>query len=193
MKSIFLSFLFFFPSLLFSQTDSRFESIGKNTSELLIKREKIDQSKFALQLKKLYPGEDFSNFKDSPAEFILGMLHHSELELPVTWNELITQINDFGIDPNSKFYKTYFHKTGVDTYIVTSVIKSKSTYIIFSYNLLEWEKDLYISRFYKELKKFDTIEETEANLFTIVKEEMEKELKNLEETEDIIFFPTSNE
>lgn len=192
MKSIFLILLLLFNSILFSQADSRVESIGKNTSELLIQRGKIDQSKNALSLQNLYPNEDLSKFKDSPAEIILGILHHQELQLPIIWNDLIKQFDDLGIDKNSIYHNTYFYKTGVDTYIVTSVIKSESTYIIFSYNLLEWKKDLYISRFYKELRKFDNIDDTEANLFIIIKEEIEKELGNTE-GEDVLIFPTSNE
>ncbi len=191
MKRIFLIFLLIITQKLFSQSNEKIENISRNTSELLLKKENIDNYKYAIKIKSLYPNEDFSKFKDSPAEAVLGMLHQSELELPKIWNELVKKIIEYKTDKTAKYFTTYYHKMGVDNYIVTSVIKTDSKYFAFSYNLLEWGKDIYISRFYKEIKEFENIEEIEANPFTIIQEEMQNELNenNNNDSEEIIINP----
>lgn len=71
MKRIYFIFLLLiFSQNLFSQTDSKIESVGKLTSELLINKQSNDTFKYALKIKSLYPDEDFSEFEDSPAEVI---------------------------------------------------------------------------------------------------------------------------
>lgn len=176
MKKIYIIFLLIIAQTLFSQKDNRIENISKATSLLLIKGDNIDNFKYAIKIKSLYPNDDFSKFKDSPAEVILNMLHGAELELPKAWNELIKESNKYKIDKTAEYVLTYNHKMGVDNYIVTSVIKSNSKYYAFSYNLLEWGKDIYVSRFYKKVLEYKTIEELDSNPFIIIQEEMQKEL-----------------
>jgi len=56
----------------------KIDSIGKNVSELLIQRGIIEDSKYAIKIKNLFPDEDFSKFEDSPAELLLNiyMVHN---------------------------------------------------------------------------------------------------------------------
>ena len=183
MKRIYFIFLLLiFSQNVFSQTDSKIKSVGKLTSELLINKQSIDTFKYALKIKSLYPDEDFSKFEDSPAEVMLEMLHYAELELPETWNNLIKVANRLKIDENSEYISSYNQKISQDSYIVSSVIKSQSKYFVFSYNLMEWDKEIYIFRFYKEIKEFQNIEEIELNPFIIIDNELEKEINELEET-----------
>lgn len=181
MKSILFIFFLFAYNNIFSQIDDKIIEIGKNTSELLIQRKSIENSKYALKLEKLYPEQDFAKFKDSPAEFILGMLRGAELQLPITWNEIKSQAENLKMGKNATYQTAYFNKGGVDNYVVTCIIKSESSYFIFSFNLLKWNQEIYISRFYKEIRKYNTIEEVESNLFSIVNDENNKDLQELEE------------
>lgn len=182
MKKIYFIFLLLlFSQNLFSQTDSRIENIGKLTSELLINKKSIDNFKYAIKIKSLYPDEDFSKFEDSPAEVILGMLYGAELELPKTWNNLLKETNQLKIDENSVYIRTYSYKMNNDSHIVSSVIKSNSKFYLFSFNLLEWDKDIYISRLYKEIKEFKNIEDIELNPFIIIDNEIQKEIIELGE------------
>ena len=147
MKKIYFIFLLFiFSQNLFSQNDNRIENIGKLTSELLINKNSIENFKYAIKLKSLYPDEDFSKFEDSPAEVILAMLYGAELELPNTWNNILQESNQFKIDNKSVYINTYYYKMSNDSYIVSSVIKSQDKFYLFSYNLLEWDKDIFSSR-----------------------------------------------
>lgn len=183
MKRIYFIFLLLIISQnVFSQTDNKIKSVGKLTSELLINKQSIDTFKYAIKIKSLYPDEDFSEFEDSPAEVILEMLHYAELELPETWNNLIKVANRLKINENSEYISSYNQKISKDSYIVSSVIKSQSKYFVFSYNLMEWDKEIYIFRFYKEIKEFQNIEEIELNPFIIIDNELEKEINELEET-----------
>jgi|SRR5690554_354463 len=182
MKKIYLIFLLLvFSQNLFSQKDDRIESIGKLTSELLINKKSIDNFKYAIKIKSLYPDEDFSKFEDSPAEVILAMLYGAELELPKIWNNLLKESNEFKIDENSVYINTYYYRMRKDSHIVSSVVKSDSKFYLFSYNLLEWDKDIYISRFYKELKEFQNVEDIESNPFIIIDNELEKEMNEFDE------------
>ena len=182
MKKIFLTFLLLLMyQTVFSQKDNRIENISKQLSELLTERKKIDDFKYVIRIKNLYPNEDFSNVEDSPAELILGMLYGAELELPKTWNELLKVSSQFKINKNSNYINTYSYKMGVDNYIASTVIKSQSKYYVFSYNLLEWGNDIYISRFYKELKEFEILEKIELNPFIIIDDEVQKELNEMDD------------
>ena len=182
MKKIFLTFLLLLIyQTVFSQKDDRIENISKQLSELLTERKKIDDFKYVIRIKNLYPNEDFSNVEDSPAELILGMLYGAELELPKTWNELLKVSSQFKINKNSNYINTYSYKMGVDNYIVSTVIKSQSKYYVFSYNLLEWGNDIYISRFYKELKEFERLEKIELNPFIIIDDEVQNELNEMDD------------
>lgn len=183
MKKIYLIFLLIIAQTLFSQKDDRIENIGKATSQLLIKGGNTDNFKYAIKIKSMYPDDDFSKFKDSPAEVILNMLHKSELDLPKVWNELIKESAKYKIDKTAKYLLTYNHKMGVDNYIATSVIESESKYYAFSYNLLVWGKDIYISRFYKKVMEFETIEQIDSNPFVIIQEEMQSELNETDEND----------
>lgn len=179
-KMYFIFLLFIFSQNLFSQNDNRIENIGKLTSELLINKNSIENFKYAIKLKSLYPDEDFSKFEDSPAEVILGMLYAAELELPNTWNNILQESSQFKIDNKSVYLNTYYYKMRNDIYIVSSVIKSHDKFYLFSYNLLEWDKGIFISRFYKELKEFQNIEDIELNPFIIIDNEL-NETKTSEE------------
>lgn len=191
MKNIYLSFSLIVAQTLLSQKDYRIENIGKATSQLLIKGENIDNFKYAINIKSLYPNEDFSKFEDSPADVILNMLHGAELELPKAWNELERESSEHKIDKTSKYIFTYNHKMGVDNYIATSVIESQSKYYVFSYNLLQWGTDMYISRFYKKVIEFEAMEQIDSNPFVIIQEEMKKELNDIDEndSEEILIGP----
>ncbi|WP_293915961.1 MULTISPECIES: hypothetical protein [unclassified Sphingobacterium] len=175
-KFYFFFILSIFSQKLFSQNDSRIENIGKLTSELLINKNNIENFKYAIKLKNLYPDEDFSKFEDSPAEVILRMLYGAELELPHTWNNLLQESNRFKIDNKSVYINTYYYTMSNDSHIVSSVIKSQDKFYLFSYNLLEWDKDIYISKFYKELKEFKNIQDIELNPFIIIDNELQKEM-----------------
>lgn len=182
MKKIFLTFLLLLIyQTVFSRKEDRIENISKQLSELLTERKKIDDFKYVIRIKNLYPNEDFSNVEDSPTELILGMLYGAELELPKTWNELLKVSSQFKINKNSNYINTYSYKMGVDNYIVSTVIKSQSKYYVFSYNLLEWGNDIYISRFYKELKEFESLEKIELNPFIIIDDEVQKELNEMDD------------
>lgn len=180
MKRIYFIFLLLIISQnVFSQADNKILNIGKLTSELLINKQSVDTFKYAIKIKSLYPDEDFSKFEDSPAEGMLEMLHYAELLLPETWNNLIKVANRLKIDENSEYISSYNQKISQDSYIVSSVIKSQSKYFVFSYNLMEWDKEIYIFRFYNEIMEFQNIEEIELNPFIIIENELEKEITNL--------------
>lgn len=188
MKNTFLIFLILLISQsIFSQEDNRLAEIGQQTSDLLIQGEHIDDFQYAIKIKSLYPDEDFSQFEDSPAEFILNMLFHAELELPEIWNELLNRANQYKIDKRSNYVSTFFSKIGGDTYVVSSVIESQSKYYMFSYNLLEWDKDIYISRFFKEIKEFENFEDIESDPFSIIENEIQNELNEMDDN----FLPES--
>lgn len=180
MKLILVIISLFTHNILLSQVNTKVEDIGKKTTEFLIQRGNIEDFKYALKVKSLFPKEDFSSFKDSPAEFIVEMLQGSELELPVAWNELKVKANKLNIDANSSYHETYFDKKGSDNYVVTCVIKSASDYFTFSFNLLQWEKDIYISRFYKDVRRYKSIKEVKTNLYSIVDDEIEQEIQEME-------------
>ena len=182
MKKVFLTFLLLLIyQTLFSQKDDRIEDISKQLSELLMERKKIEDFKYVIKIKSLYPDEGLSNVKDSPAELILGMLYRAELELPKTWNKILKVSSQFKINKNSNYINTYSHKMGVDNYIVSTVIKAQSKYYVFSYNLLEWGNDIYISRFYKELKEFESLEKIDLNPFIIIDDEVQSEFNEMDD------------
>lgn len=171
-----------FNITLFAQDkkETTIEDIGKHLSELLINREAIKESKYAINVEKLFPNEDFSAFKDSPSGFILAVLYESQQALPETWNKILLQANNFGINASAKHFETYYVQTNKDNFVLTCVIKQSSKYFIFSVTILRWEDDKYVSRIYKKIKEIKNKKELEKNLFIIVDEEISQELKEME-------------
>lgn len=182
MKKKFLIALFILLSkFLLAQDEKRIEAIGSQFSELLIQQNNLDSFKYAIRIKNLFPDKDFSKFEDSPAEFIVAMLYGAEIELPRKWDSLLKLASENKIDNNAAYVVTYYYKIGVDNYIISSVIKSNYKYYVFSYNLLEWGNEIYISRIYKELKEFENLDEIKTNPFIIIDNEIQEELKELDD------------
>jgi len=160
------------------------EEIGKHLSELLISRGDINESPFAIKIERLYPDENFYEFKDSPAEFILAMLYGAQLLLPKTWTELLSQADSLGVNKNAKYLKTYYDQKSSDSFVLTCVLKQSSKYYAFSSMVLNWEDEKYIMRIFKKMKKYDSKKELEENLYSIVIEEYLKEMEELELKEE---------
>lgn len=181
---IFITFCLsvFLTADLFAQENTNtIEEIGKHLSELLISRGNIDESQYAIKIERLFPDkEDFSEFEDSPAEFILSMLYGAEQILPEIWSELLLQADSLNITENAKYFETYYSQTSTDTFVLTCVLIQSSKYYAFSSVVLEWEKDKYVMRIYKKMKEYSNKEELEENIFSIVREEYLEELKEME-------------
>lgn len=174
-------------TLLAQENTTTIEEIGKHLSELLIGRGNIDESQYAIKIERLFPNEDFAEFEDSPAEFILSMMYGAELILPEIWSGLLLQADSLNITENAKHFKTYYNETGNDTFLLTSVLKQSSKYYAFSSIVLEWEKDKYVMRIYKKMKEYNNVEELEENVFSIAREEYLEEMKEMEEIENSLF------
>lgn len=173
----FLIALFVGKGTMFAQ-ETTIEEIGKHLSELLISRGNIEESQYAIKIERLYPNkEDFSEFEDSPAEYILSLLYGAEQILPETWGELLLQADSLNITENAKYFKTYY-QTNNDTFLLTCVLKQSSKYYAFSSIVLEWGKDQYVMRIYKKMKEYNNIKELEDNIYSIVREEELKEMES---------------
>jgi len=174
--------LFISKGTLFAQENTdEIEEIGKHLSELLISRGNIDESQYAIKIERLFPNkEDFSEFEDSPAEFILSMLYGAEQILPEIWRELLLQADSLNVTENAKYFKTYYNQVANDTFLLTCVLVQSSKYYAFSFIVLEWENDKYVMRIYKKMKEYNNKEELEENIFSIVGEEHLEELKEME-------------
>ena len=185
---VFLIALFVSSGTLFAQKDETktIEEIGKHLSELLISRGDINESPFAIKIKRLYPDEDFSKFEDSPAEFILAMLCGAELVLPETWAGLLTQADSLGVNKNAKYLKTYYDQKRSDNFLLTCVLKQSSKYYAFSAIVLGWEDNKYVMRLFKKMKEYTNKKELEGNIFSIATEEHLEELKEMEMEEDFM-------
>src|SRR5690554_6278246 len=109
-------------TLLAQENTTTIEEIGKHLSELLISRGNIDESQYAIKIERLFPNEDFAEFEDSPAEFILSMMYGAELILPEIWSGLLLDRKSLNINENAKYFKTYDNETGNDTFLLTSVL-----------------------------------------------------------------------
>ena len=161
------------------------EKIGKHLSELLISRGDIEKSPFAINIERLFPDENFSEFEDSPAGLIVAMLYGAQLTLPETWAELLLQADSLGVNKNAKYLKTYYEQRNKDNFVLTCVLKQSSKYYAFSSVVLGWEDDKYVMRLYKKMKEYNNKKELEENLFSIVIEEHLEELKQMEMEDDI--------
>lgn len=162
------------------------EKIGKHLSELLIDRGDIRESPFAVNIERLFPDKDFSEYKDSPAEFILGMLYGSQQILPEVWAGLLLQADSLNINNNAKYMETYYEQKRKDNFVLTCVVEQSSKYYAFSAVVLGWKEDRYVLRIYKKIKEYKNKKELKKNLFSIVTEEHLEELKEMESEEGII-------
>ena len=141
---LFLSFLFFIYSSVYGQkelsTDTTQintpEGIGQYLSELVINRCDIDKSSVALNLNKMLPNEDFSKYKDSPANFILSALISSQYLVTINWNKLLFNADNLLINSNSKYISTYFVQTNKDKYSCIAILKSASKFYSLKFDLL---------------------------------------------------------
>jgi hypothetical protein len=184
----FLIVLFVGNETLFAQKNetNTIEEIGKHLSELLISRGDIEKSPFAINIKRLFPDEDFSKFEDSPAEFILAMLYGAQLTLPETWAGLLLQADSLGVNKKAKYLKTYYDQKRSDNFLLTCVLKQSSKYYAFSAIVLGWEDDKYVMRLFKKMKEYNNMKELEENIFSIAIEEHLEELKEIEMEEDFM-------
>ncbi len=175
--------LFVGNGTLFAQKNktNTIEEIGKYLSELLISRGDISESPLAINIERLFPDEDFSKFKDSPAEFILATLYGAQLLLPQTWAELLLHADSLGVNKNAKHLKTYYNQRNKDNFILACVLKQSSKYYVFNSVVLGWGGDKYVMRIYKKMKVYNNKKELEENLFSIAAEEHLEELKEMEE------------
>lgn len=157
------------------------EEIGKHLSELLINRGDISESPFAIDIERLFPEKDFTDYEDSPAQFILASLYGAQLILPETWSALLSQADSLNVNKDATYLKTYYDQRTNDCFILTCVLKQSSDYYTFSCVVLGWEDDRYIMRIYKKMKKFNNKKELKKNIFSIVMEERMEELKEIKE------------
>jgi hypothetical protein len=190
----FLIALFVSNGILFAQKDetNAIEEIGKHLSELLISRGDIEKSPFAINIERLFPDEDFSEFEDSPAKFILAMLYGAQLTLPETWAGLLLQADSLGVNKNAKYLKTYFEQKRSDNFLLICVLEQSSKYYAFSSTVLGWEDDKYVMRLFKKMKEFNDKQELEENIFSIAIEEHLEELKEMEMEGDFMNLDLEN-
>ncbi len=153
------------------------EEVGRHISELLVNRENIEESPFAINVDRLFPDKDFSKYEDSPAEFILAMLYGSQQILPATWTELLSQADSLNLNKDAKYLKTYYKEGAKDSFVLTCVLKQSSKYYAFSAIVLGWEDEKYVMRIFKKMKEYDKIKELKKNIFSIVIEEEMQEIK----------------
>ena len=143
------------------------EGIGKYLSKMLINRADIRKSPLAINISKLFPNEDFSKYKDSPANLILNMLYGQQILLPQVWDKLLHQADSLNIDKEAKYLKTYFNQTLKDQFLLAAVLTESSKYYIFTFNILEWKNDRYVTRVYENIKEYKNMKDLEENLFDI--------------------------
>jgi hypothetical protein len=143
------------------------ERIGKCLSDLLVARGDIKESSLAINIHRLFPDEDFSQFEDSPAMFILTMLYGQQLLLPQAWDNLLFHADSLNIDKQAEYLKTYFVQIQKDQFLSTVVLMKFSKYYTFTFSILEWKNDRFVMRIYENFKEYNNMEELEENLFDI--------------------------
>jgi hypothetical protein len=152
------------------------EEIGQNLAENLVQRTDIKASPYAIKIEHLFPELDPSEFEDSPAMFILAMLHGSELLLPVVWADLLKQADSLELTNQATYFHTYYDSQERESILITCVLKQESQYFAFSAIILEWEDEKFVMRLFKKMKVYPSREILEENIFSIALEEMEAEI-----------------
>lgn len=178
---LFIALLVGNGTLLAQKKTKNLDEIGKHLTGLLINRGNINESMYAINIERLFPNEDLSEFEDSPAEFIVSMLYGSQMELPVIWNELLSQADSLNISKKAEYFNTYYFQNGKDNFVLTCVLKQSSKYYAFSSIILEWENDKYVMRLYRKIKEYNDQEEVEKNLYSIIEDENIQELKEMDD------------
>lgn len=167
MKTFLFTVLLILPQILFSQVDSVAkdsakivtpEGTGKYLYNLLIDRANITETPFTIDVNKLFPDKDLSEFNDSPAEFILSLLHDYQLKLPQSWSKLLFNADSLQIDKDAKYLRTYFLQFTTDQFFLTSVLEAREKYYALSFRIMDWEDKRFIASIDSELKSYETIE-----------------------------------
>jgi hypothetical protein len=157
------------------------EGIGRYLSALLMNREDIKESPIAININRLFPDKDFSEFEDSPAELILVMLLGQQLLLPQSWDELLFQADSLLLNENTSYLKTYFFQTRRDQFRATAVLENSSKYYALVFNIIEWDGKRYLMRINNQLKEYNSINNLiEDSFFAEKSFEMDDEMDSTE-------------
>lgn len=158
--------------------------ISSRLSELLIGRGEISDFQHSIKVKELFPEQELSKIKDSPAEFIYYMLYGAELILPEVWSELLTQADHLNLTRDAVYFETQYIQTSNDSYTLVSVLKQSSEYYTFGSVFLKWDDKFYLIRLFKKIKKYGSIEDLNENFSEIIEEEYLEEMKEIENLEE---------
>ena len=138
-----------------SITISTPEGIGEYLSNLLINRGDIKESPISININRLFPDRDISEFEDSPAMFILSLLYSQQLLLAPRWDNLLSEADNLEIETNTKYIKTYFFQTNNDQFRALVILEKDLQYYAFYFKIIEWEGKKYIMETDDKLRKVD--------------------------------------
>jgi hypothetical protein len=156
------------------------EGIGQYLSTLLIHRGDITESPIAININQLLPNEDFSEYEDSPAGFILAMLHGQQILLSQSWDELLFQADSLHLDKNTRYLKTYFLQTNRDQFTATAVLEHSSKYYAFTFSTIDWDSNRYVMTIANQFKEYSSIDDLKKDLFFDEKSlEMDDEIDSM--------------
>lgn len=158
--------------------------ISSRLSELLIGRGEISDFQHSIKVKELFPEQELSKIKDSPAEFIYYLLYGAELMLPEVWSELLTQVDHLNLTRDAVYFGTQYVQNAKDSYTLVSVLKQSSEYFTFGSVFLKWDEKFYLARLFKKIKKYGSIEDLNENFSEIIEEEYLEEMKEIENLEE---------
>lgn len=164
--------------------DSIVEISGR-LSELLIGRGEISDFQHSIKVKELFPEQELSKIKDSPAEFIYYLLYGAELMLPEVWSELLTQADHLNLTGDAVYFGTQYVETAKDSFTLVSVLKQSSEYFTFGSVFLKWDEKFYLIRLFKKIKMYGSIEDLNENFSEIIEEEYLEEMKEIENFEEV--------
>lgn len=141
------------------------ERIGAYLSDLLIHRCDMKKSPMAVDVERLFPSKDYSEYEDSPAKFILKTFYNYQLLLPKYWDSLLFQADSLNIDDDTNYLTTYFNQAHRDQFWATAVLKKSTEYYALSFRTIEANGEIYIMELNDELKPYKTVAELKQDCF----------------------------
>lgn len=115
------------------------EGIGQYLSEMLISRGDIKNAEVAIDIKKLFSKQFFTDLEDGPARFIVASLKGYQNVLPEYWDNLLNNADKYSIDTNTRYVETYFVQTSDSKYACVAILKDNMKLYALSFEVLIWE------------------------------------------------------
>lgn len=165
--------------------DDSIAEISSLLSELLIGRGEISDFQHLIKIEELFPEQEHSKIKDSPAEFIYYSLYGAELMLPEVWSELLIQADRLKVTGDAAYFETRYVQNTIGSYTLISVLRQSSEYFTFGSVFLKRDEKFYLARLFKKIKKYSSIEDLNENFSEIIEEEYLEEMKEMKEMLEI--------